>query len=273
MAGELRRRMELERGLALATEVQQGLLPLTPPVTPGLDVHGRSIYCDPAGDDYLDYIEKGKLPDRQVLIGIGDVTGHGIGAALLMATARAAVRVAILSEESLGRVMTKVNQTLTGEMRHGLFMTMTLLVLDSTSGVVRWACAGHDPIMIYNPASDGFTELKDGTVPLGVIIDQEYDEYERTVLRPGSIVLIGTDGIWESRNSAGEMYGKTRLREILRSCTKLPAKDIARDGAAIVDVLGDRPIQDDVTYVIVKVLPQPTPAALDPSAAQTTIGT
>jgi sigma-B regulation protein RsbU (phosphoserine phosphatase) len=258
MAGGLKQRMQLEQSLALATHVQQSLLPQSPPTIDALDVAGQSRYCDSTGGDYYDFIDVAPLPGpgRQILVAVGDVMGHGIGAALLMATARAAVRACAASGDgrvSLGALMSRVNDVLAQDARHGLFMTLSLLVVDVDGRSVRWASAGHDPVIIYDPATGAFDELGGGDLPLGVTDGVAYEEFSRAALPAGAVLFAGTDGIWEARNTADEMYGKARLHELIRRHARDDARTIA---AALEAELGaftsHGPLSDDVTFVVLK---------------------
>lgn len=263
MAAGLKERMQLQQDVAVATHVQQSLLPQVMPLVPGLELAGRSRYCDATGGDYFDFVEVTGLPRQQTLVAVGDVMGHGIGAALLMATARAALRAAAEQTADLGELMTAVNHVLTRDARHRRFMTMVLMVVEPQARCVRWARAGHDPVLVYEPAGDTFAELDDGDVVLGVDESVAYQEFRREDLTVGSVLVVGTDGIWEARNEPGEMYGKDRLRDVIRSNS---AGGAARVAAAIEDSLrhhlGDRPLQDDVTFVVVKLCPALVPAAV-----------
>jgi sigma-B regulation protein RsbU (phosphoserine phosphatase) len=253
MVPKLQNAVELQQSLALATEVQQALLPQKPPQLRNLDIVGHSRYCDSTGGDYYDFADVIDWPDRNALIAVGDVTGHGIGAALVMCTARAAVRSAALSGGSLGNILSAVNTVLTQDADHRLYMTMTLMVIDPDLRRIRYACAAHDPIIIYDPAADVFTTPDDGDIPLGAMPGTEYSEFEARDIKPGSVIVLGTDGIWEARNAADEMFGKDRLAAVIRANALGSARDVATAiDAALGGFLAGRPIQDDVTYVVAK---------------------
>jgi sigma-B regulation protein RsbU (phosphoserine phosphatase) len=283
MATGLKHRMELQQSLAVATHVQQSLLPRAAPRLRGLDVAGQSRYCDSTGGDYYDFIQDaaglttprvpGGSPDPagtvdddfeapdgtplrgRALIAVGDVTGHGIGAALLMATARAAVRTGAHDATGLGELMSRVNEVLSRDARHGLFMTLSLLLIDGPNRRVRWSTAGHDPVIVYDPAADRFDELVGGDVPLGIEPDVKYRELCRDELTPGTVMVAGTDGIWEARNRAGEMFGKDRLRDVVRAHAQKAAGEIAHAVDEALNRFGeDCDFRDDVTFVIIKVL-------------------
>ncbi|MBX3358221.1 MAG: SpoIIE family protein phosphatase [Phycisphaeraceae bacterium] len=253
MAGQLRERIEMEKSLAVAVAVQQSLLPAQSPASDRLDIEGRSKYCDEAGGDYFDFIDVSASPGHGTLIAVGDVMGHGIGAALLMASARAALRARAGSPGGLAELMSIVNRVLASDARHNQFMTMSLLVLDPTDGTARWASAGHDPTLVYRPDRAEFDELSGGGPPLGIVGDEQYDEYSATGLRPGDVLFVGTDGIWEMRNGSGEFYGKERLKDLLRRHHDQPVANVAdlleQD---LREFRGGVTPQDDVTFVIAR---------------------
>jgi serine phosphatase RsbU (regulator of sigma subunit) len=255
MVPQLRQNVELQRSMQLATDVQQALLPNVPPTLPGLDIYGKSRYCDSTGGDYYDYVDMVDLPDhRGALIAVGDVTGHGIGAALLMATARAALRTAAMTPGSnLGEILTRVNRLLSQESEHGLFMTLTIALIDATTGTIRYACAAHDPICCYNPRTKTWRELDEGFLALGAMADSIYEEYRADGIEPGTTIFIGTDGIWEARNTQNEMYGKERMLKMLEAHLDKPAKEAGLAMEADLDAfLTGTKAQDDVTYVLIR---------------------
>lgn len=255
MVPQLKNAVELRQSLELATEVQQALLPQKPPNLRRLDVHGHSSYCDSTGGDYYDFADVLDWPDRNALIAVGDVTGHGIGAALVMCTARAALRSAALAGGSLGQILSTVNTILTQDAEHRLYMTMTLMVIDPDRSAIRYACAAHDPIIVYEPTADAFRQLEEGSIPLGAMPGTAYEEYSAEGFTAGTVFLLGTDGIWEARNAAEEMFGKERLHAAIRAHAAGSAEQLAAGiNAALHAFLGGRAIQDDVTFVVAKLL-------------------
>jgi len=255
MAGGLKQRLELEQSLAVAMQVQQSLLPQGPPTAAGLDVAGRSRYCDATGGDYFDFIDVPPLPGGRTMIAVGDVMGHGIGAALLMATARAALRSHASLDADLGGLLTRVNAVLARDARHGKFMTMLLLVADPSQGSFRWASAGHDPPIILDPVR-GWVETDGGDLPLGVMEDVTYQETGVSGLSAGAVIVIGTDGIWEAKNPRDDGFTKDRLRAVVAANASAKAETIVGAVERALDgFLEGRAIQDDVTMVILRLLP------------------
>ncbi|MEO0587383.1 MAG: SpoIIE family protein phosphatase [Planctomycetota bacterium] len=259
MAGELHDFFNTRRALGVAMEVQHSLLPEKMPEVAGLDVFGRSQYCDETGGDYYDFI----TPDGQgegegggkerFMIALGDVTGHGVAAALLMATGRAALKASIAIESDLGAIMQGVNVLLAKDARHRRFMTMMLASIDLETRRVSWASAGHDPMMLYHPETDAFAEPDGASLPLGVLLEEEYETYTHGVVEPGTVLFIGTDGVWESANEDQKLFGKDRLRETIRQHAHKTAQEIGLAIEAAAEAFrGEAPQGDDVTYVVVK---------------------
>lgn len=259
MADGLRDRMRLRNALDLAMEVQQSLLPARTPHVKGLDVSARSKYCDETGGDYYDYLNVEGIGPHALSVALGDVMGHGIAAAMLMATARGVLRSRARERGSLGDLLQHLNEHIVADTRGDRFMTMFLAVIDVSSMTMRWASAGHDQPLIYDPAEPGapvLTELDDdaGGFPLGVVEDAHYAEQVYASLRPGQVLLVGTDGLWEATNPQEEQFGKQRVAEAIASAADRSAAEIER---AIYDSLqsfcAGCPQKDDVTYVVIKV--------------------
>ena len=256
MAGGLRHRMTLEQSLAVAMEVQKSLLPAADPAPGRLDIAGRSKYCDQTGGDYYDFIDVAPLSSSSILVAVGDVMGHGIAAALVMATARAAPRTNAMREPGLAELMTRTNEILATDNRHHRFMTLALLRIDAESGTVRWASGGHDPALVYDAETGAFHSLEGGDLPLGVMQGVDYQEYSSDPLSPGSVLVIGTDGVWEMANQQQHRYGKNRLQAIVRDNHARPAAEIAASlEADLAAFRGAHDIEDDVTFVVIKLLP------------------
>ena len=262
MSGGLRQRLELERALEVAKEVQQSLLPESDPDLTRLDVIGRARYCDSTGGDYYDFIDVRGSAHGGTLIALGDVMGHGIGSALLMATARAALRAYAEEGLPLATLLDRVNRVLAADARHGRFMTLELALIDPTAGTIRWASAGHDPIMVYHPTRDEFEELGTEDIPLGIDGDWKYREHSISGLGTDTVLLMGTDGIWETRNTAKEFYGKERMKDLIRKHRGGTANDLAVAMEADVKAFrGSAEKLDDLTYVAIKIKPEVRVAA------------
>jgi serine phosphatase RsbU (regulator of sigma subunit) len=253
MIADLRDRLRLRHSLGVAMQVQQQLLPRHPPKVRGLDVAGHSTYCEETGGDYYDFLMLDRADPNNLLVALGDVMGHGVAAALVMAGTRAVLRDRADTTGGLADLMGRLNRLLASDLQGERFMTMHLSVINAQTGTFRWVSAGHDPALLYDPASDQFEETDAADLPLGVMDDTIYEEHSHGPLRPGQVILVGTDGVWEMPNTAGEQFGKDRLREALRGAASGTAEEIVQHILErLTTFRGDcRPV-DDVTFVIIK---------------------
>jgi sigma-B regulation protein RsbU (phosphoserine phosphatase) len=256
MVPQLEERIQIRKALEVAQEVQQNLLPKEIPLVPGLDISAKSVYCDETGGDYFDFFPYYDKHRSRFNIVVGDVTGHGIGAALLMATARALIRGVSTGTENLGECVSRVNRLFTADVdRTGHFITLFFLELDADLHTMRWVRAGHDPALFFDPQTGHFQELGGPGLALGVDGDFSYEQLGKSVDTAGTIIVIGTDGIWEAHNSDGEMFGKQRLLEVIDRNREQQASEIL---TAVLKELknfrGNMNQEDDVTLVVIKVL-------------------
>ncbi|MEM8834916.1 MAG: SpoIIE family protein phosphatase [Planctomycetota bacterium] len=257
MVPKLEERMHMREALSVAMELQQHLLPQEPPDVEGLDIAGRSEYCDETGGDYFDFIRLERLGEQSIAIAVGDVTGHGIAAALLMTTARALLRVTARKPGAIKELFETVNTHLWEDSPDGRFMTLYYLVIDAERHVARWASAGHDPAIVYDIEADTFREFEGQDIPLGVEPSWEFHEFESGEWKPGLVLVIGTDGIWETRGGGDnhDLYGKDRLRAVIRTNAHASAEEIrAAIDADVRAYRADGPQEDDVTMVVIKSL-------------------
>ena len=243
----------MQQSLELAMQVQQNLLPQKDPVVKGLDVSGRSIYCDETGGDYFDFLHSNG--NNRLGVVLGDISGHGIPSALLMATARAFIRQRSVMPGNISEIIEDVNRLLCKDvMDSNSFMTLFYLSIDPQSRNLRWVRAGHDPALSYHPDTDTFEEFVGAGIPIGVEPDWEYAENEKTGLGPGQIIVLSTDGIRETFNRSGEMFGKERMLEAIRQNRQGNARDILDGIIGSVDQFREGlEFQDDITLVVIKV--------------------
>ncbi len=257
----LRRREQerdrLRQAMQLAMEVQQTLLPRATPSVPGVDLAGRSIYCDETGGDYYDYLLLGPAPSKTLGIFIGDVSGHGVSSALLMAAARASLRQRATTPGPLAEVIGDVNRQITRDlMASGQFITLLGMHLAPHSGRLVWVRAGHEPGLLYRAREDRFENLMgQGAAPLGLDPDAVFPANELAGLVRGDVLVLYTDGITEARNPRGAMFGRERIEANIRAHVHQSARRI-RD--ALLDDVKDHiavaGVEDDVTLVVVKLL-------------------
>jgi sigma-B regulation protein RsbU (phosphoserine phosphatase) len=214
MIDGLKHRLQLITALKLAEEVQQNLLPDAPPEMPGLDIAGISHYCDETGGDYYDYF---KLTNGDLGVVVADASEHGVSAALLMTTVRALLRQRVAMESDIARIVSEVNHNLTRDVAaSGRFMTLFFLKIEPAQKALKWVRAGHEPAMLYNLEDDIFLELAGEGMAMGVDDNQVYKKNIHQGWSPGSIVVVGTDGIRETQNEQGEMFGINRFRKAIR---------------------------------------------------------
>jgi sigma-B regulation protein RsbU (phosphoserine phosphatase) len=252
MVPHLHERMRMREGLALAQEVQRNLLPAEPPEVPGFEVAGTSLYCDEIGGDYYDFF-KPPGGEGRLAVAVGDVSGHGVAAALLMTAARALLRSRPAQGGTLGELVGGLNRDLVEQVHAGRFMTLFLAVLTAEGRSIHWVSAGHGPALAYDPAQDSFEEVAGLDIPLGVDPDWRYHELSHSGWDTGAVLVVGTDGVWEARSPSGEPYGRERLSAAVRAAHRLSAKHIL--DAVMADMAAfrqHRPLADDATLVVVK---------------------
>jgi sigma-B regulation protein RsbU (phosphoserine phosphatase) len=254
MVPALEENLKIKQSLDLAMEVQQSLLPARTPDIEGLDIAATSIYCDETGGDFYDFPTVGRNDRHRLGIAVGDVAGHGVSAALLMASARAFLRCRISQPGEKSKIISDVNALLASDTDDtGQFVTLFYADIDVNRRKIEWIRAGHDPALLYNPVDDKFEEMAGQGAALGIDKKTDFSVNSRNDLSPGEILCIGTDGIWETHNTQGEMFGRQRLRDIIRQKSHLPAEKILAD---VIDCVkefraGSRQ-EDDITLVIVK---------------------
>ena len=161
----------------------------------------------------------------------------------------------VLAPGTLGRLMSEVNHHLAHDVHRGRFMTLVYFVLEARTRTLRWVSAGHDPAMVYDPETGTCRELDTAGIPLGIEHEWAYEERSAAFATPGSLLVVGTDGIWEARSPTGEPFGKERLLTVVRAHVADDAATIcAAVHAALDDHRGGRPPVDDTTLVVVKAL-------------------
>jgi sigma-B regulation protein RsbU (phosphoserine phosphatase) len=256
MTEQLKERIRLKAALDLAMEVQQNLLPQQSKAMPGLDIAGRSLYCDETGGDYYDFLEVCCRDSNHFGLAVGDVSGHGISAALLMASARAFLRCRVTQPGDLADIITDVNRLLTADTREsGHFMTLFYAEIDPSSKTLHWVRAGHDPALLCDPTADTIEELRGEGMALGINENYTYLQSAKTGLRGGQVLLVGTDGVWETQNESGLMFSKTRLAALVREHASFSSETLVQTIiASLKDFRGSARQEDDVTLVVVKIL-------------------
>ncbi len=247
--------LRLHQSMDLAMKVQQKLLPAKNPQIPGLDIAAKSIYCDETGGDYYDFLEFDGKNDRKISVVVGDVSGHGISSALLMASARAFLRQRVSLPGTLAQIISDVNGQLAKDVAESHnFMTLFYLRIGHEPKTLEWVRAGHDPAIFYDPTTRSFEALAGEGIPLGVEESWVYTQNKKGDLSKGQIIVLTTDGFWEAQNAAGEMFGKDRIYDLIRANSALSAKGILN---ILMDMLHrftrGKNFEDDVTLMVIKI--------------------
>ena len=254
MTDGLIERDRMKQSLALAKEIQQNLIPKVPLEIEGFDVAGKSLYCDETGGDYYDFIEGVGGDPQKFGMAVGDVSGHGISSALLMATVRSSLRQRVSHPGTTAQIIADVNRQLAKDVEHsGEFITMFLLVIDSAAKELEWVRAGHDPGLMYDPGTDTFKELGGPGMALGVDQNWIYRENRTHAILKGHVILLGTDGVWEAANPKGKMFGKEPIYDAIRKHHNGSANEILEAIlCTLVEFQAGAKTEDDVTLVVIK---------------------
>ncbi len=247
-----RQNQELSDSLRVAAEVQRTLLPKCPPTIPGLDIAGCCIPCDAVGGDYMDYLAGQESGGRGFAFVIADVSGHGPASALLMAAARASLRMRMQRPGTLAEVLTEMNVQLTADL-DGTWRFVTMLLMAYDKGVLSWSVAGHDPALLVDPISGTVRELPGTGMVLGMDGHAQFDQFSMPMAGAGTVLVLSTDGVNEAANAAGEQFGRDRLRAALMANASLSAQGIL--DAVVAEqkrFCGDVPRNDDLTMLVLK---------------------
>lgn len=257
-AEERRAHREAERALLaqeeefrIAREVQQQLFPSGPPLLAGYDIAGASRPATATGGDYFDFIP---TPQGRLLVVVGDVTGHGLGPALLMADARAYLRALALSGLSFADILTQARHLLIEDLGDERFITLLFAELDPATGVWQYVNAGHPPGYVLGPDGGVRIHLAANTAAVGIDRAEERLAPGRIVLAPGEWILLLTDGILEAQAKDGSEFGEERVLELVRAGRAQPAAEIIRALLDAAQRFSDphSPRQDDMTAIMVK---------------------
>ena len=250
----LQEHQKMQKSLELARAIQQRLLPRNIPNLRNFELAGVCRYSDETGGDYYDFIDLEEIKPGKVSIALGDITGHGVGAALLMASARGMLRNDIRHyRDDLSRILFEFNNELTKDTDPDKFITLFLGMLDDQTRSLIWATGGHDPALWYKKQQDIFEELKSIGVPIGFVAGVNFEKAGPVLLEKGDLVVIGTDGIWEAVNPGEEMFGKERLTELIKANCEKSAQEICQIIVqTVLEFCGSRAPEDDITVVVIK---------------------
>jgi sigma-B regulation protein RsbU (phosphoserine phosphatase) len=250
---EISQREMLNREMEIAREVQEHLFPQRVPAIRGLDCCGRCRPAREVGGDYYDFLE---LPEGKLGIAIGDVSGKGIGAALMMASLEASLRGQISVGHELAELMARVNSLVYDASSASRYATLFYAQYEPRSRHLSYVNAGHNPPVILRKSGDvcQVFRLETGGAVIGLLLHQRYEQ-DSFPLEPGDMVVLFTDGVSESMNSREEEWGEDRLIEFARTCHGLPAHEaVTRILAATEAFAGGASQHDDMTLVVLNVI-------------------
>lgn len=240
--------MRMQEEVRLASKIQMELLPSSSPKFQGYSIAGRTIPAQVVGGDYFDFIP---VDEHRIAVCLGDVTGKGLPASLLMANLQATLRSHTLNVESPKICLERSNRLLFQSTSPEKFATVFYAILDSQKNILFFSNAGQDHPFLFS-TDKKIQRLKTGGIPLGMIGDFTYEE-ESTPLEPGDTLIIYSDGVTEAMDKNGDLFGEERLASVLADCRyDTPEAIIERIVGAVKEYAGPTPQSDDVTIVVVK---------------------
>ncbi|MEM7543627.1 MAG: SpoIIE family protein phosphatase [Pseudomonadota bacterium] len=242
----------LRSSLEVAREVQQHLLPKAAPEISGYDLHGHTTYSEQTGGDLFDFFSPD--PKRSLLdVMVADVSGHGTAPALIMTSVRTLWRSHRRPLTTIDEVLQTINPPLSEDLTRGHFVTLYALSLDHENHRLHWCSAGHDPAMLWRAHGEKIESLAGRDIPLGVDASWRYSQAESTAIEEGDVLVIGTDGAWESQSPDGSRFGKARIEELIATHHDASAAVIAKEMDNALTAFREGNAQtDDVTIVVVK---------------------
>jgi PAS domain S-box-containing protein len=245
---ELRENQEQFR---VAREIQQRLFPKGAPDCPGFDIGGSTFPAEATGGDYFDYLP---MVNGRLGVVVGDVTGHGVGPALLMAETRAYLRVLAGRREDVGEILTRANGILAEDVGSERFITLFLGRIDPNTRGFVYASAGHPAGYVLDSQGNLRATLKRTGIPLGMKADTQFASAPEILLSPGDLILLLTDGIEEASAPDGTLFGLDRIFETVRQHHSLPAQEIVQALYESVRAFANNaPQVDDITAIVIKV--------------------
>jgi sigma-B regulation protein RsbU (phosphoserine phosphatase) len=212
---------EMRQDVELAHHIQEALLPGCSPEVPGYDICGTTVAAKRVGGDYFDFIP---LPDQRWAIALGDVSGKGIPASLLMANLQATLRSQAHTVQSCHEGLTGINRMLFLSTTPDKFATLFYCLLDTRSHILTYCNAGHEQPFLFQ-ADGQMRRLDRGGLAVGILEEFDYED-DVFMMQPGDMVVIFSDGVTDMNNAAGEYFGEDRLRDLAERSRDLPAQDL-----------------------------------------------
>lgn len=242
------RAARLENELRIAREIQAALTPRESTDAAGVEI---AAYCEAAEFARGDFFDWGITRAGAVALGLGDVSGHGVGPALLAASCRAYARV-LADVLPIHEAMVELNRQMCEEVAEGRFVTFAAAKVDPDGGEIEVLSAGQGPLMLIDRGR-GVRELPTHHPPLGVMTDWDDVAPGRFSFRPGETIVMVSDGVFEARSPGGQMYGTRRLAELLTTIADAPSNVIVEAINASVRAFTEgADLHDDVTVMVAK---------------------
>lgn len=250
----LEEKRRMDQDLDLAQRIQKSLLPRQLPEVKGLSVHAFNLAAQEVGGDYYDVIP---LDDQHVGFAVADVSGKGIGGALMMSICRSVLRAHISKNPDPASVLRKVNQTMVADMYEDMFVTILYMVYNTETRELAMARAGHDPALLLFPGEENVKRMESGGMGIGLVEGDLFGEVIETVrvtLEPGAAVMVYTDGITEAMNTKQEEWGLEPLKRAFLTSRKYSPMQISeRVQERVLRFVGKAPQYDDMTLMVLKV--------------------
>ena len=239
----------LEKDVEIARQIQMHLLPKLPTDFPGLDLALSFEAVSQASGDSYDFLPLG---DGRLVVSVGDVTGHGVGAALLAHAAQAAMRSYLEMVSDLGEVVFRLNNRLVEAVEPGVFISLLLFVVDTKNRTMSYVNAGHPPLFLVQNGQ--LVEFEKTGMVLGVVEGQSYEVRGPIALGDGDLIFVRTDGVEETMNSVRDMYGVDRLKDYLVANREQSAQALLRGLQTDLDTHAQgEEAEDDVTMIAIKI--------------------
>jgi len=241
---------DVRKSLEIARDIQQSLLPREALRLHGFEVAAWNRPADETGGDYYDWIQ---LPDGRVAVVIADVTGHGIGPALLMAVCRAYARASVPAVDPLRTAFEHLNNLVSRDFGDGRFVTLAVAIVSPKHAEIELLSAGHGPTLVYRRAGGAVETFEGDGLPLGIAPDEQFVEPRSISMCSGDALLLSTDGFMEAHGNAGELFGIPRLSASLAAHADRPIADVLPSlDKDVRDFSGTHPQTDDMTAVIIR---------------------
>ena len=247
---EVREKHLLEAELNLGREIQTNFLPKSLPAVPGYELAAWWEPAEAVSGDYYDFL---RLPDNRLGLIVADVSGHGVGPSMIMASFRAMLRVLVRTQSRPSQLLTQLAETIYPDLIDGRFITAILVAICPATHQVHFANSAHSPAYYLNRQTGEIHALETTGMPIGAISDLKIGAGSACQLNPGDVLFLATDGIIELRNQQGEMFGAERLKKLLLTYQNLPADQMKQQLRR--RVLEFHPFEhppDDITMVILE---------------------